>query len=232
MKVTLLMPALNEIEGMKIIVPRIKREWIDEVIVIDGGSVDGTIEYAKKAGYKVVHQKSKGITGAYREALPHITGDIIIGFSPDGNSIPELIPSLITKMRDGYDMVIVSRYLENAKSEDDDSVTAFGNWLFTKIVNILFGAHYTDVLVIFRAWTRRVYSSLNYKIPGRAGFETLSSVLCAKHGLKVAEIPGNEPKRIGGKRKMKPLLNGVAVLSLILTEFFTKKKEILLNEKN
>ena len=230
MKVTLLIPTLNEIEGMKTVVPRIQKECVDQILVIDGGSHDGTVEFAQQAGFEIVCQKKRGLANAYYEALPHIRGDIIIGFSPDGNSIPELIPDLIEKMKKDFDMVIVSRYLKGAHSDDDDAITAFGNWLFTKIINILFGGHYTDSLVMFRAWRYRVHRLLDHNAPGRAGFETLSSILCAKYNLKVAEIPGNEPKRIGGKRKMNPLLNGFAVLRLILREFIAPKKEPLFHE--
>ena len=48
-------------------------------------------------------------------------------------------------------MVIVFRYLGDAKSEDDDLITGFGNWFFTKTVNILHSGKYTDVMVMFRA---------------------------------------------------------------------------------
>ena len=48
MKVTLLIPTLNEIQGMKEIMPRIKKEWVDQIIIIDGDSTDGTLEYAKE----------------------------------------------------------------------------------------------------------------------------------------------------------------------------------------
>jgi len=53
MKITLLIPTLNEIDGMKIIMPRIRREWYDQMIILDGGSADGTIEYARESGYFV-----------------------------------------------------------------------------------------------------------------------------------------------------------------------------------
>ena len=45
LKTTLFIPVLNELEGSKIIMPRIKKEWFDEIIVVDGGSNDGTVEY-------------------------------------------------------------------------------------------------------------------------------------------------------------------------------------------
>ena len=222
MKTTLLIPVLDEIEGMKAVLPRIRKEWVDEIIVVDGGSKDGSFEYARSLGLTTIRQKSKGIVGAYWEALPIAQGEVIIPFSPDGNSVPERIPELVEKMREGYDMVIVSRYLHGAKSEDDDPVTAFGNWMFTRMINLLFGGHYTDALVMFRAWRRRLAETLEMSDRSRAGFETKFSIDCARKKLKVAEIPGDEPKRIGGsKKKSHPLTNGKDVLLLILKEFFT-----------
>jgi glycosyltransferase involved in cell wall biosynthesis len=221
MTVTLLVPTLNELEGMKIIMPRVKREWVDEIVVIDGGSWDGTIEYAESQGFRVLHQKSRGITRAYQEALPHLKGEVIIAFSPDNNSVPELIPQLVDKMKEGYDMVIASRYLPGAQSEDDDLITTFGNWMFTQIINILFRASYTDSLVMMRAWRADLERELPVHYP-RAGMETFLSIRCAKRNLKVAEIPGDEPARIGSPRKMNPILNGLDVLRLILSEFFRR----------
>lgn len=217
MKTTLFVPTLNEIEGMKAIMPRIKREWADEILVLDGHSTDGTIEYAKKMGYRLVMQRSKGITNAYREAMETARGDIIVSFSPDGNSLPEVIPALIDKMKEGYDMVIASRYLKGAKSEDDDPVTAFGNWMFTTLINICFGGHYTDSLVMLRAFKKDIVKKLHIDVP-RAGMEPILSIRAAKQKLKVTEIPASEPKRIGGIRKMNPLLNGLDILRLIAAE--------------
>lgn len=222
MKTTLLITALNEIDGMKAVLPRIKREWVDEIIVVDGGSTDGSYEYAQSLGFETLRQKSKGIVGAYWEALEVTEGDVIIPFSPDGNSIPERIPELVQKMKEGYDMVIVSRYLKGAKSEDDDPVTAFGNWMFTQMVNWFFGGRYTDSLVMFRAWRRELTETFKMADRSRAGFETKLSIDCARRKLKVSEIPGDEPKRIGGGvKKSNPLRNGRDVLFLILKEFFT-----------
>lgn len=160
MKTTLLVMTLNEIDGMKAIMPRIKREWVDQIIVVDGGSKDGTIEWAKENGYQVYVQKQRGFRHAYEEVMPLVEGDVLVTFSPDGNSVAELLPELIAKMKEGYDMVIASRYLGPAKSADDDMVTAFGNWLFTKTVNLLHGGKYTDVMVIYRAYKKQLVYDL------------------------------------------------------------------------
>lgn len=219
MRTTLIITMLNEIEGMRTILPRIKKEWVDEMIVIDGGSTDGSFEYAQSLGLATFRQKFKGLIDAYREGLEVATGEVIIPFSPDGNSIPERIPDLVQKMREGFDMVIVSRYLDGAKSEDDDWVSAFGNWLFTKLINLLFGGHYTDTLVMFRAWKREIVEAFEID-PSLAGFEPQLSIECLRRGLKVAEIPGDEPKRIGGRTKKRTIAAGWAILLLIVRELF------------
>lgn len=222
MKTTLLTLTLNEIDGMRVIMPRIRREWVSDILIVDGGSADGTLEYAQAHGYRVLPQRSAGPTQAYREALEEIRDGVIINFSPDGNCIPELIPELLGKMREGYDMVIASRYLGGAKSEDDDFVTRFGNWFFTKAFNVLFGLRLTDSLGMFRAWRREIVEEFPAHLPPRAGIEPYLNIRCAKRKLKVAEIPGDEPKRIGGVRKMSPLGNGLAILRLICIEFFLR----------
>src|SRR3989344_8994483 len=104
MKTTLLVMTLNEIDGMKAIMPLVKSEWCSQIIVVDGGSTDGTIEWAREQGYDVYVQKQRGFRHAYTEVMPLVSGDVIITFSPDGNSIPGLIPDLIAKMAEGYAM--------------------------------------------------------------------------------------------------------------------------------
>lgn len=234
MKITLLVPTLNEIGGMKRIMPEIKKEWYDQLIVVDGGSTDGTVEYAKEQGYHTILQKRIGLRHGFIEALPCAEGDVIITFSPDGNSIPQLIPLLVDKMREGYDMVIVSRYFKGAKSYDDDIFTGFGNWMFTSLINFFHGSKYTDAMVMFRAWKKKVfydldldkdksYSTEEFLFHTNVGVEPLLSVRAAKRKLKCADIPGDEPPRIEGKRKLKIIQWGAAYLFEVLRELFIWK---------
>lgn len=231
MKVTIIMPVLNEIDGMRVIMPRIKREWYDQLIIVDANSTDGTREYAKENGYFLVTEKKPGIRNAFMDGFNLATGDIIITFSPDGNSIPELIPDLVEKMKEGYDMVIVSRYKDGAKSYDDTTITGFGNWMFTHLINFLHGGKYTDAMVIFRAYKKEIipklnidkdssYSSVEKLFFTKVGIEPLLSVRAAKRKLKIAEIPGDEPRRIGGKAKLQVVRWGAAYLTQVLMEKF------------
>jgi glycosyltransferase involved in cell wall biosynthesis len=213
-KVTLLIPTWNEIVGMKAIMPLIQRDWVDQILILDGGSTDGTVEWAKDNGYEVHIQSQPGLRQAYMEVLPKVRGDVLLTFSPDGNSLPELVPELIAKIDEGYDMVIASRYKPPARSADDDLLTGFGNWLFTKTVNFLHGGRYTDVMVIYRAYRTKLIRELEldqdrwYKTPEflfrcRVSWEPLLSARAALRKLKIAEIPGDEPIRIGGTRKLR-----------------------------
>lgn len=213
MKTTLLVMTLNEIDGMKAVMPQIDHKWFDQIIIVDGGSNDGTVEWAKKNGYEVYIQKRKGIRYAYFEVMPMVRGDIILTFSPDGNSIASAIPMLIKEIKKGNDLVIGSRYLPNAGSEDDDWITAFGNWLFTKTVNFLYCSKYTDVMVMLRAYRTSLIYELDllneqaYTLPEKLFFtkiswEPLMSVRAAKEKKRIAEIPAEEPPRIGGERKL------------------------------
>lgn len=230
MSVTLLIPTLDEIEGMRAIMPQIQREWCDQMLVVDGGSQDGTVEFARAQGYEVVVQRRRGVRHAYIEAFPHIRGDVVITFSPDGNSDPLVIPRLVEKIQEGYDMVIASRYADGAKSYDDDLVTAFGNWLFTQLINRAHGGRYTDAMVLFRAYRTALFAELGLLMeesyaPERLfgtvmGVEPLLSVRCAKRKLRVAEIPGTEGRRIGGTRKLQVIRWGGAYFVQCFRELY------------
>lgn len=141
------------------------------------------------------------------------------------------IPSLIEKMKEGHDMVVVSRYLDEAKSEDDTWISGFGNWFFTHVlVNGLHGGRYTDALGIFRAYRTNLFYELDidkeasYK-PEKfwftvLGCEPLISTRAAKRRLKIAEIPGDEPKRPGGQAKLQVIRWGGAYFCQVVRELW------------
>ena len=232
--ITLLVLSLNEYHGIKAIMPKVDSSLFTQIIFLDGGSTDGTIEIVKKMGYEIYIQKKRGIRNGYKEIWPMIRGDYVLTFSPDGNSPADSLASLINEIEKGFDMVIGSRYLPPAKSYDDDPITAFGNWLFTKTVNVLYGAKYTDVMVLLRIFKTNLINELklNDEKPFRLvekvyrtkiSFEPLLSVRAVKYRKRVNEIPVDEPERIGGVRKLQILRWGAAYY----TQFFLERLNLL-----
>ena len=216
--VSVIMPTLNEIEGVQAVLPRIDRRLVDEIIVTDGGSTDGTVEYCEKNGARVHTQKKKGYGSSILEALEIARGEIIVEITADGSSLPEKIPDLLAKLQEGNDLVLASRYRDGAVSKDDDWLTALGNWLFTTLTNLLFRGSLTDVLVGYRAYRRKSLDALGMDAPGLE-WVSQNTIRFLKKGFRVAEVGADEPKRIGGKRKMMPFRTGWAILTLTLKEF-------------
>jgi len=228
-QVTILALTLNEIVGVKVILPKIHKDWYDRLIVLDGGSADGTVEWAQSQGYETFIQKRRGIRFAYLDVLPHLTEGIILTLSPDGNCDPEKIPLILKKIQEGYDLVIGSRYLGEASSQDDDLITGFGNWLFTGTVNFLYRAHFTDAMVIYRAFPLKLVYELglekeeSYLLVEKLfstiiSWEPLMSIRAARERKRIAEIPAGEPARIGGVRKLQILRWGAAYYSQFFLE--------------
>lgn len=228
---TLLIFTWNEIEGCKAILPQIDRSLFTQILVVDAHSKDGTPEWCREQGFEVFTQTTNGLRQAYLEVLPMIKGDYMIAFSPDGNSLANKLPELVTKLKEGYDMVIVSRYLGQARSADDSAITGFGNWMFTRLVNLLHRGHYTDVMVMYRGLRTSLMHTLKLDDPDEwltkwtgkvfvatMGNEPLMSARAARAGYKVGEIAGDEPPRIGGKAKLKIVRWGLATLTQFLLE--------------
>jgi glycosyltransferase involved in cell wall biosynthesis len=219
LKSTLAILVLDEIEAIQQVLPKIDRSWVDEIIVVDGGSTDGTIEYCESQGLQVLRQRQRGYGRGMVELIDRAKGDVIIEFMGDGNCKPETIPLLINKIKEGYDLVIGSRYAGGARSFDDTMITRFGNWGFTQLINVLFRAHFADAMMGYRAYRKDAFLQLEMDSPGLT-FPTQGSIQFARYGFRTAEIPSDEPPRLGGQRKAKNVRTGLELCAMIAREFY------------
>ena len=221
MKSTLAILALDEIESIPSVLPNIDRSWVDEIIVVDGGSTDGTIEWCEAHGFRVLRQKRRGYGAGMRELIDVAEGEIIIEFMADGNCKVDTIPLLVAKVNEGYDLVIGSRYMAGARSFDDTPITRLGNWGFTRMINVLFGARYADAMMGYRAYRKSKFLAMEMDEDGLT-FPTQGSIQFARYGHRVTEIPSDEPKRIGGVRKAKNFGTGIELVQMIAKEAYRK----------
>ena len=162
MSTALIILTLNEIDGVKQILPKIDQTLLDEIIVVDGGSTDGTIEFVKKIGFKVIIQSIKGHGGAILTGVKNTKSDNILIFGPDGNHDINEIPQLIKKINEGYDQVVISRFGEGSINLDAGKIDAFGNKMFTFFANLFFNGNLTDTLNESRIITRDAFNELNF----------------------------------------------------------------------
>ena len=218
MSVIVFVLTLDEIDGTSIIMPQVKKEWADEIVFVDGGSTDGTIEKAGELGFRVIHQKNKGEGNACRVGTDATKSDYVMFFSPDGNDVPEDIPKLIEKTKEGHDVVHISRFGPNSQSDDANWLEYFGNKMFTFLVNTFFGGTYTDALNGFRIIKRSIWDELKTDAQ-YLNIEQQTCIRCAKRNILIYQIDGKEPARIGGERIMRPLTTGSQLSYQIIKEF-------------
>ena len=218
MSTAVVITTLNEIDGVKELLPKIKKEWAEEWLVVDGNSNDGTVGEVKKLGFNIALQKKKGHGDAVSRGVSDTKSDFILYWGPDGNHELQEIPTLIGKIKEGFDQVVISRFGKTSVNLDAGRMDTFGNKMFTFLINIFFGGRLTDALNLSRIITRKSMLRLKFDAEGLDS-TTQMSIRALKQKHKIIAISGNEGKRIGGKRKMEPIPVGWDLTKLIILEF-------------
>src|SRR5277367_2540427 len=117
--VSLVIPALNEAGGLRAVLPRVPR-IVEELIVIDGGSTDDTVEVVREVSPHaiVIHQTGRGKGDALKCGIAAARGDVIVTMDADGSMNPEDITLFVRSLLAGNDFVKGSRALPGAGSDD------------------------------------------------------------------------------------------------------------------
>ena len=222
MRRSLVILVYNEIEALPKIFDRIPLSEADEVLAIDGGSIDGTAEYLRGKGVRVAVQPRRGRGVAFRLALSETRGEHLVFFSPDGNEDPADIGRLFRKLEEGCDMAIASRMMEGAFNEEDARWLKPRKWVnlaFTWLANATWNRrdNVTDTINGFRAVTRRAFERMSADADGFV-IEYQMSIRAMKLGLQIGEIPTREGARLGGRSTASSLPTGVVFLRQLLRE--------------
>jgi glycosyltransferase involved in cell wall biosynthesis len=230
MKVSVIVPTLNEVGNIENILNNIARERIDELVVVDGYSQDGTIELVKRLGHRLILQEGKGLGKAIISGIKATSGEVIVIVDADGSHDPKYIPALIDKINKGYDVVVGSRYISGpevknlffrnkySSSYDDTFIRELGNRFFTYLCRKLYQLDIHDVLMGFKAFKRSILEKVVLNEEGQQ-FDAEILIKAKKAGFRIGEIPVIEHKRSYGKSKLSVPYHGFKVLSVIMQEF-------------
>lgn len=216
--VSLVIPALNEASGLAEILPRVP-ERVDEIIVVDGGSSDGTPEtiLRERPDAVLVRQEGRGKGSALKQGLELSRGDILITMDADGSMNPEDIVAFVDELEHGADFVKGSRSITGAGSDDFTRLRSAGNTGLTHLANVIFGSKYTDITFGFNGYWRSTMEHLGEMADGFQ-FEIQAALRASALGLNTTEVPTHEPARIGGRSKLSPMRDGWAILKIIMVE--------------
>jgi glycosyltransferase involved in cell wall biosynthesis len=222
MKRTLVLLTMNEIAAVRQLWPSLPRQVADEILVVDGNSTDGTAEFFRSHGLKVISQSRPGRGAAIQIGAEHATGDALVYFSLDGNEDQKDIGKVFACLEQGADLAIASRMMRGAFNEEDVSWWRPRKWVnkaFTLLANTLWnrGPYVTDTINGFRGITKKAFQDLHIDADDFS-IEYQISIRAMKQKLKIVEFPTREGQRIGGESKVKSFPTGIAFLKRIRRE--------------
>jgi glycosyltransferase involved in cell wall biosynthesis len=199
MRVSLIIPALNEAEVIGTVLARIPRGTVDEVIVVDNGSTDGTGAAAARAGARVVVEPRRGYGAACWAGVGALDpgAEIAVFFDGDGSQRPEELPRVLAPLlAGGADLVLGARRSVAAHPVH----AALGSRLVAALISLRYGPGISDIGP-FRAI--RVDALRRLGMRDRAfGWPAEMVVKAAALGLRIVEVPVTQEARLGGRSKV------------------------------
>lgn len=214
----MVVPTLNEAENLPFVLPRIP-DWVAEVIVVDGGSTDGTTEVAKELrdDVIVIEDLTPGKGSALRRGFQVATGDIIVMIDADGSMNPHEMQAFVCALLGGADFAKGSRFCHGGGTADMEWYRRLGNAGLTRLVRLGFGGRYTDLCYGYNAFWVSAVDRLYLDADGFE-IETMMNIRALTTDLTVVEVPSFEAARIHGTSKLNTLTDGWRVLKTIVRE--------------
>ena len=220
---TLIIPAKREAESLPIFLKEIENYECKKLIVLQKEDIETKKSIENIKNIEIHEQNNNGYGNALIEGINSVKTEYCCIINADGSMDPKYLKQMRETCKD-LDFVFGSRYQHpGGGSEDDDLVTSIGNYVFTLSGNILFNLKITDILYTYILGKKSSFKNLNLsnfdfricvEIPIKAKFNNMN-YKC---------LPSYERERIGGKKKVNALKDGLLILSEIVKYFLRFKK--------
>jgi len=225
-RVSLVIPAMNEEKNIGWVLERLPAE-IDEVILVDGNSVDDTVAVSRsiRPDIRVIGQDRKGKGAALRAGFAAARGELIVMIDADRSMDPAEIERFLALLNDGYDMVKGSRFMGDGGTSDMEWIRKCGNAALRGVSNSLYGTRFTDLCYGYMGFRRDKLAMLALEADGFE-IETEIVVRAVKQGLRIAEVPSFEEPRGDGESNLNTWRDGTRVLRTMLRHRFARDKTV------
>src|SRR6478735_6797149 len=213
MRISVILPAKNEAEGLRRTLPALRACLpAAEVIVVDDGSTDDTAAVATRHGATVVASPyAMGNGAAIKRGARAAAGDVLVFMDADGQHDPTLIPQLLARLEQGFDMVVGAR---DAAGQANVSRGA-ANALYNRLASWMTGHRVADLTSGFRVARAERFRQFLHLLPNGFSYPTTSTMAFFRSAYPVAYVPVRVDARIGTGSHIRPLKDGVRFLLII-----------------
>ena len=216
LSLSVILPAKNEAHNLQVLLPRVQAMLAGvnrdaEIIVIDDGSTDGTPQVCEAHGVRVIsHPYSSGNGAAVKTGARAARGEVLAFMDADGQHDPELIPRLLDKLEEGYDMVVGARTAQAHAGAHRFAANAFYNWFASWMI----GRPVPDLTSGLRVARTERFRRFLYLLPNGFSYPTTSTMSFFRSGYPVAYVPVPVQRRVG-RSHIRLLRDGLRFLLII-----------------
>lgn len=212
MRISLILPAKNEADGLRRALPGVRELLPDaEIIVVDDGSTDDTAEVARSHGAKVLSSPySMGNGAAIKRGARAATGDVFFFMDADGQHNAQFIPQLLARLDQGFDMVV------GARGWGDQASVGRGlaNGLYNKIASFMTGFEVADLTSGFRVVRADKFKEFLHLLPNGFSYPTTITMAFFRSAYAVTYVPIPVAPRVG-RSHIRPIRDGLRFLLII-----------------
>ena len=211
-RLSLILPAKNEAAALRDLLPRLRAAQPEaEVIVVDDGSTDQTVELCREHGVTCLSSPySMGNGAAIKRGARHARGDILVFMDADGQHDPADVARLLGVLEQGYDMAVGARDWSSQAGVGRGLANSFYNWLASRMT----GHRVEDLTSGFRAVRAERFREFLHLLPNGFSYPTTSTMAFFRSAYPVAYVPIKAAQRIG-RSHIRPLRDGIRFLLII-----------------